>query len=100
MQADAAQVPADPAADLEELEPQRVELHPSDVEPGEPAAERGQEPVDGDMQEQPEVVGTEGVVAQAIGKAAGFEVLDPELGSTAPLDIPGVQGLGRILPVG
>src|SRR5579859_2523237 len=98
MKADAAEIPPDPATNLEEPEAQRIELHPADTEPHEPAAQGGQEPVDGDMQEQPEGVGEEGVIAQPIDEAALLEILDPEFGTTAPLDIPVVENVGRIVP--
>lgn len=55
-------------------EAEGVELHAGDLEPGEPAPQHGEEPVDGNMEEEPELVGTEGVVAQAIGEAANLEV--------------------------
>lgn len=80
MEADAAEVPAHLAADLEQLQPEGVELHPGDVEP--------------------EGVGAEGMVTEPVGKAASFQVLAPELGSTTPLDVPGVEGFGDIVPVG
>ena len=84
-----------PAGDLEQPEPEGVELHPWYPTLDQPAAQRIQQPVGGGMQEQPELVGPEAVAAQAVGEAGVLEILDPQFGF-APIDIPVVERLRRI----
>ena len=52
------------------------------------------------MEQQAELVGPEGMAAQAVGEAALLEILDAELGMIASLGIPGVERLGRVIPRG
>lgn len=58
----------EPTTDLEEQEPECVELQARHAPLEEPAAQGVQEPVGGGMQEQAELVGPEVMVAQAIGR--------------------------------
>ena len=89
----------DPAADLEEAQPEGVELHAGHAAPDQPAAQGIEQPVGGGVQEQPELVGPEAVAAEAIGEAGVLEILDPQL-RFAPIDIPVVERLRRIRPAG
>ena len=82
-----------PAGDLEQPQPEGVELHPWYPTLDQPAAQRIQQPVGGGMQEQPELVGPEAVAAQAVGEAGVLEILDPQFGF-APIDIPVVEVSG------
>ena len=47
------------------------------------------------MEQQPELVGPEAMVAEAVGEAGDFEILDRVL-AVAALDVPVVERLGRI----
>jgi|SRR5947209_6880754 len=58
---------AEPAAELDEPEPKVIQLHPDHMLPREPASYR---------MEEPELVGPEAVVAQAVEEAVMLEVLD------------------------
>ena len=49
------------------------------------------------MKQEPELVGPEAMVAEAIGAAGDFEILDPAFGFTT-IDVPVVERLGRIGP--
>src|ERR687884_309605 len=83
---------ADAATDLEQAQTQGVELETRMATGGEPAAQRVQQPVDGGVQEEAELVGPEAVVAQAGGEARALEVLYPQLG-LAPVHVPVIQRL-------
>src|SRR5215207_6195872 len=82
------------ATDLEQTEPQRVQLHPLDLAP-EPAAQSIEQPIGGRMQQEPELVGPEAVVAETVGEAGALQVLDGVL-AVAAGDVPGVEDLGRV----
>ena len=43
-------------------------------------AQRVEQPVDRSMQQQPKLIGREGVATQSVGEAVVLEVLDPVLG--------------------
>ena len=62
-----------PPADLEQAQPQGVELQRRVALRAEPAAQRVEQPVGGHVQEQAELVGPEAAVAQAVGEAGAFE---------------------------
>ncbi len=52
------------------------------------------------MEQEPELVRPEGMVAQPIGKAGVFEILDPEFGTTTSLDVEGVERVRFVLAGG
>ena len=68
---------ADPATDLDEAQAEGVEMDAHHPGMHQPAAQRIQQPVDGGMQQQPELVGRKGMTTQAIGEAVVLEILDP-----------------------
>src|SRR6186997_1393969 len=77
---------ADPAADLDDAEPEGVELEASGLGGEEPASELVEQPVGGGVQEEAEGVGPEAVIAEAIGGQGVLEILDPVL-RLAPVDV-------------
>jgi hypothetical protein len=85
----------DPAADLDQAQPRRVQLHPRNFEFGQPTADRVEQPAGRPVQQEAELVGPEPVVAQAVGEAGPLEVLDPVL-RLAPVGVPGVDRLRRV----
>ena len=72
---------ADPAADLEELEPEGVELVGGGLGGGEPTAEGVEEPEDGGVEEEAKGVGPEAMVREAVAGQGVLEILDAVLGS-------------------
>src|SRR5215831_12048074 len=76
-----------PAADLDQAEAQRVELHARAAGPYQGAAQCIEQPVGGRVQQQTKLVGPEAMAAEAVGKAGALEILDPEL-RLAPLHLP------------
>jgi hypothetical protein len=100
MELDPVQLAADPPTDLEELEPQGRELRLREQRLTHPTSNRVQQPVGGNRQQEPELIGPEPMIAQPIGEAAGLEVLDAGLGTISPLDVPGVHRLRRLLSGG
>jgi hypothetical protein len=86
----------DATTDLEQVQPQRIQLHASDAHRRKPATHRVQEPVVSRVEHEPELVGPEAVVAQPIGEARGFQILDPVL----PLAACGIAGIQRLWRVG
>src|SRR5436305_8945001 len=100
MEGHSIEVLADPAPDLDEPEAQRPELDVRDLALFEPAPDRVEQPVGSRVEEQPELIGPEGMTAQPIGEAVVLEVLDAQLWAIAPPGVPGVQRLGWIVPTG
>ena len=74
---------ADASADLEQAEPQGIELQAWQAEAGEPASEGVEQPVGGGMEQQAELVGPEAMATETIGEAGELEVADPLLGGAA-----------------
>src|SRR5579859_5184488 len=91
MQADAGEEFTHPATDLEQAQAQGVELERRIALRGEPAAQRIEQPVGGGMEQQPELVGPEAAITEAIGDAGALEVFDPQFGCAA-INIPIVEG--------
>src|SRR5437588_9569123 len=58
---------ADPAADLDDPQTERIELQPGRMGGHEPAAQGVQQPEGGGVQQQAEGVGPEAVVREAVG---------------------------------
>src|SRR5665213_1409668 len=83
METDLSQQLADPAADLNQPQPEGVELHTRDAKRQQPASERIEQPVRSGMQKQPKLIGPEAMATQSIGEAAPLEILDPLLGFSA-----------------
>src|SRR5437763_1574123 len=80
VQPDAREQFADAAPDLEQAQPQGVELHER-VPPGtEPAPQGIEQPVRRGVQEQAKLVGPEAAVTQAIGYTGALQLSDPEFG--------------------
>lgn len=98
-QADVIAPLVDAPADLEQAQPQGVQLQARDVLVAQPAAHGIEQPVRGRVQQQAELVGPETVATQAIGEAGHFQILDGVL-AIAALDVPIVERLGRIIPRG
>lgn len=85
---------AHPTTDLDEPQPERVELdalHPSGDQP---ASQRIEQPVDGGVQQQPELVRHKGVATQPIREAVALQLLDPVLRLTTR-DVLVIDGLRR-----
>src|SRR5215216_988679 len=70
---------ADPAADLDQAQAQRREGRARDAGGAQPPAQRVEQPEGGGVEEEAELVGPEPMAGQAVGEAAGLEVLDPVL---------------------
>src|SRR5262245_37838492 len=98
-EADACGELADASADLEEAEPEGIELEAWDTESGQPAAEGVEEPVGGGVEEESELVGPEAVAGEAVGEAGELEVADPLLGGAAG-DVEVVDGEGVVVAGG
>jgi hypothetical protein len=62
----------DPAADLEQVQSQGVQLRRWGGQRHQPAAQRVQQPVGGGMQHQPKLVGPEAMIAEVIGATGDF----------------------------
>src|SRR5919204_2791977 len=86
---------ADTAADLEQAQPEGVELQVGVATRAEPAAQGVEQPVDGGVQDQPKLVGPEAVVAQTVGVAGALQVFNPEFG-LASVNVPIVEGFGVV----
>jgi hypothetical protein len=83
---------AEPAADLDESQPQGIEAHTRNPGLDPEPTKHVEQPIGGSMQ-QAELVGPEVMAAEADVKAGVFEVLDPELRlAAAPLLDPGGEG--------
>jgi len=91
---------ADQPTDLDEPEAEGVELHTGNAELDQPVPECVQEPVGRGVQQEPELIGPEGMIAQPVGKAGIFEVFDPEFGSTTALDLEVIEGSGVVVAGG
>jgi len=72
---------ADASADLEEAEPEGVELVGGSLGRGKPATEGVEEPEGSSVQQQSEGVGPEAMVREAVAGQGVLEVLDAVLGS-------------------
>src|SRR5262249_24610228 len=72
---------ADAAADLDQAQPQGIQVRPGEA--------------GGGVQQQAEPVGPEPVAGEAVGEAGCLEVLDPPLGLAA-VDVPPVVRLRRL----
>src|SRR5215217_2568004 len=72
-------VPLDPAADLDQPQAERSELHPGDAGVAQPTAEGTEQPIGGGEEQEAELVGAKAVAGEAVGKAASIRVLDPGL---------------------
>jgi len=97
VQPDALDVVADPATDFEQPEAQGIQLHAGHAARAEPTSDRVEQPIGGGMKEEPELIGPEGVVTQAIGEAGVFEVLDSELETTTAMDVEVVEGIRLVV---
>ena len=93
-QADAVASLPDAAADLEQPQAEGVQLHPLDPPRPQPTPQRIEQPVGRRVQQQPELVGAEAMVTEAISKAGDFQILDGVLAIAAG-NVPGVERLGR-----
>jgi hypothetical protein len=87
---------SNPAADLDEVEPQGVQLHPPHARPDQPPPQLVQQPLSRGVQQQPKLVCKEPVAAEAIGLQRPLEVLDPAF-RFSPSHVPIVE-FGR--PIG
>src|SRR5919202_2399255 len=85
----------DAAPDLDQAQAEGIELHMRMATGGEPAAQRVEEPVDGCMQDEAELIGPEAMIAQAVGEAGPLDILDPQFGGAARA-VEGVEGLWLI----
>src|SRR5262249_59635184 len=70
-------------ANLEHAQGEGAERQTGHAHLSEPAPEGIEQPVGGGMQQQAKLVGPEAMAAEAIGKAAVLEVVDPLLGFAA-----------------
>src|SRR5919197_4064142 len=93
VEADGGAPCTDAATDLEQAQAEGIELHRRMASGGEPAAQRVEEPVDGCMQDEAELIGPEAMSTQAVGEAGPLDILDPEFGGAAR-DVEGVEGVG------
>jgi hypothetical protein len=82
---------ADPAANLDEAQAQRVEVQPGGACRQQRPSQGIEQPVGRRMEEQAKLLGPEAVAAETIGKAGAFEVADPLFGQ-ATVDLPVVEG--------
>src|SRR5260221_12006180 len=79
MEGESVRLLAHPATDLDEAEPQGVELQAGPTGPDEQAAGRVEPPVGGGVPQQADLVGPEGRAAQAIGEPSTPEAPEPPL---------------------
>src|SRR5215210_5885960 len=87
----------DPASDLDEMEPEGIQLHPKRSTLDQLPPQGVQQPVGTSVQEQPELVGHQAWPTQALGLYVQLEVLDPILALPA-LDVELVEVLGPVCP--
>lgn len=90
MQAKTLDLLADPAADLQQVQAQRVEPQRSDAHLPQLAPEGIEQPIGGGMQQRAELIGPEAVTLEPVGEAGVLEVVDPLFGRAA-LDVLGVE---------
>src|SRR5579863_1888684 len=70
------------------------------VESCQPTPDGIQEPVGRRVEQEPKLVGPEGMAAQAIGEAALLEIFDTQLRPITPPGVPVIHLLGWIIPGG
>src|SRR5215210_1179032 len=88
---------SDPPADLDQTDPEGVQLHPNRSTPEELPSQSVHQPVGRGMQQEPELVGYEPMATQAIRLHVHLEVLYPVLCfSSAGVEL--VKLLGSVLP--
>ena len=93
-QPDAIAELVDPTPDFEHLQPQGVQLHARHPHGPQPATQRIEQPVGGAMEQEPELIRGEAVVAEPVGTAGHLEIFDRILPVTAS-HVPGVEGVWR-----
>src|SRR5919107_4720739 len=96
VQTDLRQKLPDPPSDLQEAQPQGIELHPPRPACHELPPQGVHQPVGTSVQQKPELVGDEPVAAEAIRFRVQLEVLDPVLA----LSSTGVEPVEVLRPVG
>jgi hypothetical protein len=85
---------AEPAANLDEAQPEGTELRACDPGLDQEPTQRVEQPVGGGVQQQTELVGSAAMAAEAIGEAGVLEVFDPVL-RLVPTHVPVVEGERR-----
>src|SRR5579884_3663952 len=84
---------ADAAAELEQVQPQGVELVGGGGRVGEPATQGVEQPIGGGMEQEAEGVRPEAMVAEPVCLERVLQVLDPVLRGSSR-HVPIVQGAG------